>query len=213
MSAPTSPSPDPDVAGAGQLVEYVCTEPIRTDRLLLRVFRDEDLDDISDFESRPDVVRYLSWRVYDRSELQRRLTERVAMDHLGADGDAMLLAVERRDTGQVIGHVMLMWASAVHLQGEIGYLLHPDHQGHGYATEGTLAMLDLGFRLGMHRICGRADPRNEASVRLLGRLGMRHEGHLVQNEFVKGEWRDDVVYAILAAEWRAARGFAGLVPV
>ena len=65
-------------------------------------------------------------------------------------------------------------------------------------------MLRIGFEeLGLHRIAGRLDARNEASARVLERLGMRREAHLVENEFVKGEWTDELVYAMLEQEWRA----------
>jgi RimJ/RimL family protein N-acetyltransferase len=65
-------------------------------------------------------------------------------------------------------------------------------------------MLRLGFdELGLHRIVGRIDARNAASARLLDRLGMRREAHFAQNKILKGEWSDEVVYAILEDEWRA----------
>ena len=54
-------------------------------------------------------------------------------------------------------------------------------------------------------VVGRIDPRNTASAAVLTRLGMRHEAHLVENEWVKGEWASEGVYALLAAEWSAAR--------
>ena len=63
-------------------------------------------------------------------------------------------------------------------------------------------MLAIGFDgLGLHRIVGRLDARNRASARVLERLGMRREAHLVENEHVKGEWTDELVYALLAREW------------
>ena len=85
--------------------------------------------------------------------------------------------------------------------------MHPDHQGHGYATEAAEAMLALAFdTYGLHRVTGRLEPRNTASARVLERLGMRKEAHLIENEWVKGEWQSEAVYAILAREWRQARG-------
>jgi RimJ/RimL family protein N-acetyltransferase len=58
----------------------------------------------------------------------------------------------------------------------------------------------------MHRITGRCDGRNRRSARVLERDGTRHEAHLVENEFVKGEWTDDLIYAILGREWESSRG-------
>jgi RimJ/RimL family protein N-acetyltransferase len=51
-------------------------------------------------------------------------------------------------------------------------------------------------------VIGRLEPRNAASSRVLERLGMRREAHLLENEFVKGEWQSELVYAILEHEWK-----------
>jgi RimJ/RimL family protein N-acetyltransferase len=84
--------------------------------------------------------------------------------------------------------------------------MHPAYSGHGYATEASAELLRLGFeRLGFHRVVGRCDARNTASASLMERLGMRREAHFRQNEFIKAEWTDQLVYAILATEW-ANRG-------
>jgi len=67
-------------------------------------------------------------------------------------------------------------------------------------------MLDLGFEhLNLHRIVGRLDARNQASARVLEKLGMRREAHFLDNEIVKGEWTSELVYAILRREWRPHR--------
>ena len=63
----------------------------------------------------------------------------------------------------------------------------------------------LGFAfgpLGLHRVIGRLETRNVGSARVLEKLGMRREAHLVENEWVKGVWQSELVYAILAREWR-----------
>jgi RimJ/RimL family protein N-acetyltransferase len=56
--------------------------------------------------------------------------------------------------------------------------------------------------VGLHRVIGRLEPRNRGSARVLEKLGMRREAHLVENEWVKGEWQSDLVFAMLAREWR-----------
>jgi RimJ/RimL family protein N-acetyltransferase len=53
----------------------------------------------------------------------------------------------------------------------------------------------------MHRVIGRAEARNAASARVLEKLGMRLEAHFVENEWVKGEWQSELVYAVLEREW------------
>jgi RimJ/RimL family protein N-acetyltransferase len=120
------------------------------------------------------------------------------------EGDGLHLAGDIRATGELVGHFSLFWASAEHQTGEVGLVMEPAHHGHGYGTEGARLMLRLGFEeLGLHRIIGRCDARNVPSARLMERLGMRREAHLVENEFIKGEWTDELVYAILDREWEA----------
>jgi len=83
-------------------------------------------------------------------------------------------------------------------------MFHPDQQGRGYAAEAGRAVLELGFEtFGLHRVYGSCDARNAASARLMERLGMRLEGTLRETEYVKGAWCDELIYAILADEWRA----------
>jgi RimJ/RimL family protein N-acetyltransferase len=122
---------------------------------------------------------------------------------LANEGDGLVLAAIVRETGTLIGDFTLKFLSAEHRQGEIGFVLHPDHHGRGYATEAAPLILRFGFeQRGLHRIIGRCDGRNTASARLMERLGMRREAHLVENEFIKGEWADELIYAMLAREWR-----------
>jgi len=118
----------------------------------------------------------------------------------------LTLGAELAKTGELVGDVVLFWHSREHLGGEIGYLLHPDQAGHGYATEAAHALLRLGFdELGLHRIIARLDERNEASARVARRLGMRQEARLVDNEMFKGEWSTELDFAMLAAGWPAHR--------
>lgn len=181
--------------------------PMETDRLVLRPLQPDDHDDLLAYYSRPDVCRYLYDEPYTTGnfgEALQRKASRTAIDH---EGDGLNLGVVPRDVGHVVGDVSLLWTSKTHRQGEIGFVFNPDFHGRGYAREATEVMVRLGFdNLGLHRIVGRLDARNTASARLLQRLGMRQEAHLVENEWVKGEWTDEIVYALLDSEWRQAFG-------
>jgi RimJ/RimL family protein N-acetyltransferase len=180
------------------------TYPIETPRLLLRPFVAEDLDALYDLRSRPDVARYLYWEPNSREEVERELDRRIHQPTLDREGDDVHLAAELRNAGLVIGDVSLDWLSEKHLQGEIGFVFHPDHQGKGLAREASTEMLRLGFEhFELHRIIGRCDARNDASAGLMLRLGMRREAHFVQNEIFKGDWGDELVFAMLSSEWVA----------
>jgi len=177
---------------------------IRTDRLTLRPFADTDLDGLCRYLSDPDVVRYMYWEVRDREASAEALTQRIGQDRLDDDHDYLALAVVPGESGEVAGEVILRWLSKPHRQGEIGFAFSTACQGRGYAREAAEAMLQLAFRdLGLHRVIGRCDPRNTASARTLELLGMRLEAHFVHNEIFKGEWGDELYYALLEDEWAA----------
>ena len=176
--------------------------PIATARLDLRPHRTGDLEDLLMFHSDPEVVRYIPWPVRDREETAVALDLKTVRDSIAEEGDWLILAVELRETGQVIGEVLLKWDSELHRRGEIGFALSTAFHGQGLAREAAAAVLDYGFgEMQLHRIIGRCDARNDASARLLLALGMHQEAHLREHEFFKGEWIDDLVFGILRDEW------------
>lgn len=185
------------------------TFPLRTDRLELRPFVDDDLDALFAMQSDEEMTRYLHWGPRTRDEVREQLERIKQMTAIDETRDGIRLAAVLSGSGTVIGDISLWRTSREHAQGEIGYVVHPAHQGHGYATEAAASMLRIGFEvLGLHRIVASAEGRNAASIRVMERLGMRREAHLRESEFVKGEWCDDVLYAMLADEWHR-RGDGG----
>jgi RimJ/RimL family protein N-acetyltransferase len=177
--------------------------PFRTERLVLRPFTPEDLDAFHAMHGHEDVTRYLDYGPRSREEAAQMLERISAMTAIDADAQALRLAAVLPDSGQVIGDFSL-WTSGQSGQGEIGFVVHPDHQGHGYALEAARMLLRIGFEeVGLHRIVGRCDALNLASATLMERLGMRREAHSREMELINGAWSDELVYAILASEWSA----------
>lgn len=175
---------------------------------MLRPFTSDDLDDLYAIQSRADVARYLYWNPRTREEVTEVLEQKKSQTQLATEDDALVLAVALPGTSEtrVIGEVVLWLRSMEHRQGEIGFVMHPDYQGNGFATEAASAVLDLAFgEFRLHRVYGRTDGGNRASGALMRRLGMRQEAHLVQNEIFKGEWSDELVFAMLEDEWPARR--------
>ncbi|HEU5486470.1 MAG TPA: GNAT family N-acetyltransferase [Microlunatus sp.] len=176
--------------------------PIRTDRLVLREFTESDIDTLHAYHSLPEVARFLLWEPRTREESERSLKHRIEHPTIEKEGDGIVFAVEHQ--GELVGEVNLRWLSAEHGSGELGFIFDPRHHGHGYAREAAVEVLRMAFeQLRLHRVIGRADAANVASGKLMARLGMRKEAHFVKNEIVKGEWTDEVVYAMLAEEWAA----------
>jgi RimJ/RimL family protein N-acetyltransferase len=183
--------------------------PIETERLRLRPFEAADLESLHAIHGDAGVARWLYNEPRSLVETRALLERKIAGRTLRAEGDWLTAAGLLRETDELVADVSLLWASEAHRQGEIGFLVHPAHQGRGYATEAARAFLDYAFGpLGLHRVVGTLEARNAASARVLEKLGMRREAHLVENERVKGEWQSELVYAILAREWHDTGGGA-----
>lgn len=177
--------------------------PIETDRLTIRYYTEADYDALLELQSRPDVTRFLMYDAKTPDQVRESLRNRLTPLPLDSDGQATSVAVELRETGQHIGDLTFFMVNTEHRLGEIGFVFHPDFHGHGYGTEAAAVLLRLGFEhLKLHRLIGRCDARNTASAALMRRLGMRQEAHFVRNEFYKGEWADELVFAMLEDEWR-----------
>ena len=145
----------------------------------------------------------------DPAEAQRRIARLRALE----DDLRCFRVVTVAGTGEPVGAVMLQ---PIPLSGpteplrpsgdtEIGWHFHPGHWGHGYASDAAGLLLETALADGLPRVVAVTYPENTASQRVCERIGMRREAHLVQNEWFKGEWTDELDYAILADEWRAAR--------
>lgn len=172
--------------------------PILTERLVLRPFALTDLAGLHDISSRADVARFVPWEPRDERTVREVLERRVNGDMAG-----LSMAVVLRTDDTLVGDISVFSHVPDHGTVELGFIFHPSHHGKGLATEACEAALALAFgELDLHRVIGRCDPRNTASSRLMERLGMRLEGHQVENEFLKGEWTDELNYAILGREWR-----------
>jgi RimJ/RimL family protein N-acetyltransferase len=178
---------------------------LRTERLLLRRHREDDLDRLAEIRSLDEVKRYLYGDPETREQVAEKLASRISSTRLEEDDDWVVLAVERLDDGLLLGDVTIYQRSVEHRQAEVGWIFHPDAGGHGYATEASRALIDWAFKeLGSHRVFARTDARNLPSAALCRRLGMREEAHLRENEIFKGEWGEERIFAILDREWPPA---------
>lgn len=188
------------------MIAYSFDAPIETERLRLRRPTLADAEAVLAYQSREDVARYQQFEPRDRERVETWLQGNASAVRLEQDGDHLQPLLERRSDGSVIGDLYFTIRSVANGTGEIGWTLHPDAQGAGYATEAALALLAVGFeRMRLHRIVAEIDPRNTASAALCRRLGMRAEGLFVEDLWFKGDWADTVVHAILDREWAAER--------
>lgn len=172
---------------------------LRTDRLLLRPFAADDAGALHGYLSREDAVRFEPYGVQSAQECVRLAADRASDDRflaLCVDGQGLVGNLYCAPEGPP------SWRTWT-----VGYVLHPDHWGRGYATEALLRLLAHLFdERDAHRVFARCDPRNERSWRLLEGAGLRREAHVLQGaSFVDGPdgrpvWHDTFQYALLARE-------------
>ncbi|MGB8859819.1 MAG: GNAT family N-acetyltransferase [Ilumatobacteraceae bacterium] len=174
---------------------------LHTPRLTIRVARVADAPVFAAYRSDPEIAKYQDWDMpYQADRALTRLAALEAFDDV-AEGEWISFAIEH--AGEVIGDVV----ANIHEGGgiaEIGFTIATAHHGRGYAGEAASAMVDhLIERHGVHRIVAGLDPGNVASMRVLEKLGMRKECLAPAAYCVRGEWVDDLRYAMTAAD-RAA---------
>ena len=175
---------------------------LKTERLTIRDFVEDDWQDIVETRSQEEVARYELWDTTTWAEREKvagliREQRALTFDMLGKYVDFVVVLGEK-----AIGSVGVKRLSDIHKDAEVGWVFNARYWGQGYATEAARALMDWGFRnLELHRIISVCDARNVPSYRLMERLGMRREAHHVKSFFSKGEWTDDLVYAVLKDEW------------
>jgi RimJ/RimL family protein N-acetyltransferase len=176
--------------------------PIETSRLTLRPFVEDDFEAFHAMRSDEEVARYLYQGPLSPAESRDLLERKVAGSRWASEGDWLSAAVVERESGITVGDLGLCWVSERDRTAEIGFVFDPRHQGKGFATEAARPLLDWALgTAGLHRVIGRTEARNSASSRVLEKLGMRLEAHLVENEWVKDEWQSELDYAVLDREW------------
>ncbi|MDF1605162.1 GNAT family N-acetyltransferase [Nocardioides sp. YIM 152315] len=172
-----------------------------TERLLIRPWRHEEADRLLDILGRLEVVRWLG---DGEPVVMKDLDEAHARIDRYAERDAPPLgtwAVERQADGLVVGTVLLLTLpNAEHGEVEIGWHLHPDSWGHGYASEAAAAVLAHGFAGGLPEVIAVSHTDNWPSQAVMRRIGMEDRGTV--EKWYEGE---SACFAITAEQWAAAQ--------
>lgn len=174
---------------------------LSTPRLRLRQFCAGDVDAMHACFSDPEAMRFWNTPVHVRP-IDSERSVRNFIDC--TPSYYRFWAVADAETDRCLGLVNYHDGHIRSRRASIGYIIDPAHHRQGIATEAVTAMLDFCFgELGLHRLQAFIHPENQASIRLIEKLGFRREGLLRDHLRVGEEWRDDLLYALLAAEWRS----------
>ncbi len=193
---------DPDAPSPFVLPPAPAELRLETERLVLRPLEEGDLPAMTAYRGDPEVCRFLPFPPQTVDDIRARIGRLLGTTTLAGENAGIPVGIFRRDDGLLLGDLVLFHLDAVHGSAEIGWVIRPDAGGRGYATEAARALLDAAFRIyGLRRVIARLDAENILSARLAERLGMRLEARLIENEWYKGRWGDELDYAILAREW------------
>lgn len=175
---------------------------IRTERLLLRDFVESDWPAVLAYQSDPLYLRYNPWT--ERTEQDIRNFVETLISWQNEDPRFKFqLAIILLDENRLIGSCSLQKRRFESQEAELGYEIASECWGQGFATEAARALLGFGFEeLKLHRIWASCFSENEASARVMEKLGMRREGHLQENDWLKERWWDTLLYALLQREWK-----------
>lgn len=164
-----------------------------TERLILRRYNKEDLQDLHEYLSDREVVEYEPYKPLTFDETKENLEWRIGTDEM--------IAVELKNSHKMIGNVYMGKRDFEAL--EIGYVFNRKYWGHGYAAESCRTLIQQAFSNGIHRIYAECDPCNKSSWKLLEALGFQREAHLRKNVYFwkdengKAIWKDTYIYAKL----------------
>lgn len=164
-----------------------------SERLILRRYKKEDIQDLFEYLSDKEVVKYEPYKPLTFDEAKENLEWRIGTDEM--------IAVELKNSHKMIGNVYMGKRDFEAL--EIGYVFNRNYWGNGYAAESCKALIQQAFSNGVHRIYAECDPNNQNSWKLLEGLGFQREAHFRKNvyfwkdESEKAIWKDTYVYAKL----------------
>lgn len=177
---------------------------IETERLIIRMVRKSDADDLFELCKRPETSRYSCWRPHrslkeTRDYISYRLTQY-------RKRCCFFFVVEERVSKRVIGTCSYASFDEDYKIAEIGYSILSDKWNIGYATETAAALIGYAFnRIGVQRVFARVLPQNLASVRVLEKLGFVYEGTHKKDVFYDGRAEDVSVYAMTDDEYFSRR--------
>ena len=164
-----------------------------TDRLILRKYKDSDLNDLFDYLSNPRVVEFEPYKPMTMEEVKNNLKWRISTDEM--------IAVELKSNQKMIGNIYLGKRDFDSL--EIGFVFNESYWKNGYAQESCEKLIELAFNNGIHRIFAECDPNNKNSWCLLEKMNFTREGYLKKNVYFfkddknKPIWKDTFIYSKL----------------
>ncbi|WP_417291471.1 GNAT family N-acetyltransferase [Corallibacter sp.] len=174
---------------------------IETKRTILRPMKQEDAEAVFNYRSDSKTNQFQGWIPKSAEDVNEFINKNP--DEFNVPETWFQLVIIETISDKIIGDIGIHFSDERNLQCEIGCTLNKEYHKQGFASETLQAVIDYLFtRLEKHRIFASLDPKNESSVNLMKRLGFRKEAHFKQSLWLRGNWVDDLVYAMLQSEWK-----------
>ncbi|GJQ37136.1 MAG: ribosomal-protein-serine acetyltransferase [Anaerolineaceae bacterium] len=181
---------------------------LHTHRLLIRNFNASDLEAFWAYRNDPQVAKFQSWSLPYSREKGEALIREMQDIHTPRQGEWLQLALELKETGELIGDVVFGVKENDARQCSVGFTIASACQKNGFATEAMTALLDYLFEdVDMHRVVADCDTENVGSWKTLEKLGFRREAQFVESFMEGKEYRSEYFYGLLQREWRAKAAF------
>ena len=175
---------------------------IESKHLILRAFKELDIEKVHGYASDSEVTKYVPFGPNTLKESEEFVKMCIEYQYQKERVD-FELAVICKSNNELIGVCGIHISDKTNREGWIGYVFNRIYWGKGYGTEVAKILLSFGFnQLNLHRVYATCHPDNIGSQRILEKNGMKREGHLRENIYVRGQWRDSLLYAILEDEYK-----------
>ncbi|MGE7908176.1 GNAT family N-acetyltransferase [Lysinibacillus xylanilyticus] len=169
---------------------------LETERLILRELTQEDAESVFNCFSNEEVTRYYGLEPFKEIQQAENLVILFSNNFAGKRG--VRWGIERKESKGIIGTIGFNLWSPNHRRAEIGYEIHPDYWRNGYTQEAVTEIVSYGFEhMGLTRIGAVVFTENEASNKLLTKIGFQQEGILRDYMYQNGQAHDTFVYSIL----------------
>lgn len=172
---------------------------LETKRLILRPWEESDFEAVHSYASVLENVRFMPFGPNSEDETKAFIARSIEKNHTDPQTN-YVYAISLKKSGVVIGGCEI--SKSNEFEASLGWIIHRDYWKQGFGSELAGTLIKFGFEeLKLHRIYATCDAENYGSYRVMERNKMRREAHFIKKNFRRGEWRDELVYAILDVEW------------
>ena len=169
---------------------------LETERLLLRRLNKDDVNEVLELRSNPEVMKYVPRPLAKTKE--EALAHIALIEDRIVTNDGINWAITLKGSPKMIGIIGHYKIQPENYRSEIGYMILPQYNGKCITTEAVKVAVEYGFdQLQLHSIEAIIDPENSASEKVLQKNGFVKEAHLIENGFYDGKFLDTVIYSLL----------------